>query len=363
MPGTSSVLRALPPPFLQGLAAIWRQWRNELFGTRLNAALTLGTLALLAWAVPPVFRWAVLDATWTGTAETCAAGDGACWAFIGEKLRFMAFGPYPAELRWQPALATTLLLALVVASCVPRLWGRALPPAWIAAIAAAVLLMAGGITAPAVPTGKWGGAPLTVLLCVVGLAGAFPLAVLLAIARRSNMAVARLLATGFIEVVRGVPLIAVLYVATLMAPLMLPAGVAVDKLLRTQIAIILFAAAYMAEIIRAGLQAVPAGQYEAARALGLAFWPLMRLVVLPQALRTVIPSFVTLGIGILQDTTLVVVIGVFDFLNAVRTAATDPDWLGFYDEAFIFAAVVYFLLCFAASRYSLWLERRLQPGR
>jgi general L-amino acid transport system permease protein len=136
-----------------------------------------------------------------------------------------------------------------------------------------------------------------------------------------------------------------------------------DKLLRAQLAIALFTAAYMAEIIRAGLQAVPVGQYEAARALGLRFWPMMRLIVLPQALRTVIPSFVTLGIGVLQDTTLVVVIGIFDFLNAARTAASDPNWLGFCDEAFGFAAVVYFILCFAASRYSLWLERRLHPGR
>jgi len=361
----SDITVGQPPPLRylpSALAETCRRWRTDLFGTRLNAVLTLGCIAFLVWAVPPIFRWAVLDATWSGTAETCAAGRGACWAFIGGKLNFIVFGPYPVALRWRSGLATGLLLALVVASCVPRLWHRLLPPAWIAVIAAAVVLMAGGLVTPAVPTGKWGGLPLTVLLTVVGLAGAFPIAVLLAIGRRSRMVVVRLFATGFIETVRGVPLIAVLYGATLMVPLMLPQGTTLDKLLRTQLAVMLFASAYMAEIIRAGLLAVPVGQYEAARALGLGFWPLMRMVVLPQALRTVIPSFVTLGIGVLQDTTLVVTIGVFDFLNTARTAAIDPNWLGFDSEAFGFAAVVYFVLCFAASRYSLWLEHRLRPG-
>jgi general L-amino acid transport system permease protein len=356
--GRLPLLRHVP----SALGASWRRWRAELFGTRLNAALTLGCIGFLVWSVPPILRWAVLDATWHGTADTCAARQGACWAFIGEKLNFITFGPYPADQRWRAGLATGLLLALVLASCLPRLWHRLLPPAWIAGIAVAVLLLAGGLATPAVPTGQWGGLPLTVLLTVVGLAGAFPIAVLLAFGRRSRMVAARLFATAFIETVRGVPLIAVLYGATLMLPLMLPQGWVLDKLLRTQLAVMLFAAAYMAEIIRAGLQAVPVGQYEAARALGLGFWPLMRLVVLPQALRTVIPAFVTLGIGILQDTTLVVTIGLFDFLNTARTAASDPSWLGFDGEAFSFAAVVYFLFCFAASRYSLWLERRLRPG-
>ncbi|CAH2598813.1 putative ABC transporter membrane subunit YhdY [Rhodovastum atsumiense] len=354
--------RAWLQPLLSGVNSLGGSWRRALFGTPLNTALTLGCLALLAWAVPPLLRWTILDATWAGNAEACAARGGACWAFIVEKLRFITFGPYPAGQRWQAAMATILLLALVVASCVPRLWHRLLPPAWVAVIALAVVLMTGSLTGPVVASDKWGGMPLTILLCVVGLAGAFPLAVLLAIGRRSNMRVVRLLATACIEVVRGLPLIAVLYIATLLVPLMLPPGLVLDKLLRTQAGIILFAAAYMAEIIRAGLQGVPVGQYEAARALGLGFWPMMRLVVLPQALRTVIPAFVTLGIGILQDTTLVVTIGLFDFLNAARTAASDQDWLGFYDEAFSFAAVVYFVLCFIASRYSLWLERRLRPG-
>ena len=173
---------------------------------------------------------------------------------------------------------------------------------------------------------------------------------------------ARILPTIFIEIVRGVPLIAVLYVAILLFPLMLPQGAAIDKLLRVQIALMLFVSANLAEIIRAGLQSVPPGQYEAARALGLGGWLSLRLVVLPQALRVAIPSFVNLAIGLLQDTTLVLVIGLFDFLNTARAAAADPTWLGFYDEAFCFVAMVYFVVCFIGSRYSLWLEGRLARG-
>jgi general L-amino acid transport system permease protein len=225
--------RTSPPPLSSGSVATWFRWRTELFGSRLNTILTLGGLVFLAWAVPPVFRWTILDATWTGTAETCETADGACWAFIAEKLPFLAFGPYPAELRWQPATVAVLLVALVVASCVPRLWNRLLPGVWIATLAAAVLLMSGEIGTSVVSTGKWGGLVLTILLCIVALAGAFPIAVLLAVGRRSNMAVARLLATGFIEVVRGVPLIAVLYAATLMLPLMLPDGVNIAGLNRS----------------------------------------------------------------------------------------------------------------------------------
>lgn len=201
---------------------------------------------------------------------------------------------------------------------------------------------------------------MTVLLSVIGFAGAFPLGVGLALARRSEMRLLRWMAIGFIEVMRGVPLIAVLYVSTLIFPLMLPAGMAIDKLARAQVAIILFVAAYMAEIVRAGLQSLPAGQYEASRALGLSWWMMMRLVILPQALKAVIPAFVNLAIGLFLDTTLVIVIGLFDFLNTARVATTDANWNGYYNEAYTFVAIVYFSVSYAASRYSLWLEGRLR---
>ena len=345
-----------------------RHWSRSLFGTPLNAAITLACLALLAWAVPPLLSWAIVDATWTGTADRCRDSGGACWAFIGEKLRFILFGFYAPDRHWRPAAAILLVLALVVVSGTPRLWRHRKVAVWavvvwVAVLAACVTLLSGRPGGDAVPTDRWGGLPLTLLMAVIGMAGAFPLAILLALGRRSRMGLVRLFSILFIEVLRGVPLIAVLYTASLLVPLMLPAGMDVDKLLRAQIAIVLFTSAYMAEIVRAGLQTIPAGQYEAAKSLGLGYWGMMRLVILPQALRTVIPSMVNLGIGVLHETTLVIVIGLFDFLNTARSSASDPQWLGFYEEAFGFAALLYFLFCTLASRYGLWLEARLRrPG-
>lgn len=288
----------------------WRALRTGLFGSPLNAAITLACVVVLAWEVPPLVRWTLVDAVWHGPAERCSEAAGACWAFVGEKLRYILFGLYDPDRQWRPAAATVVLLALMALSALPRFWRRGTLALWGAGLATIV----------------------------------------------------RTLAIGFIELTRGVPLIAVLYVATLLSPLMLPAGAAVGKLLRAQVAIVLFVAAYQAEIIRAGLQAVPRGQVEAARALGLGWWGTMRLVVLPQARRTGVPAMVNLGIGVFQDTTLIIVIGLFDILNTARTAAKDPAWLGFYDEAFGFAAVVYLVVCVTASRYSLWLERRLRGG-
>lgn len=293
----------------------------------------------------------------------CRARSGACWAFIAEKMRFIVFGLYPHELDWQAGGAVIIVAALVVATALPALWRRHLVALWLIAIGGAIDLMSGAVTGHPVPTSQWGGFPLTLLLAVVGFAAAFPLGVALALGRRSNLRILRALAVVFIEVPRGVPLIAVLYFATLLLPLMLPESVQIDKLLRAQVAVVLFISAYIAEIVRAGLQAVPDGQSEAALSLGLNGWAARRLVVLPQALRAVIPSFVNLAIGLFLDTTLVIVIGLLDFLNTAKTAASDPAWVGFYDEGFFFAALVHFTICFGGSRYSLWLERRLHRGR
>lgn len=342
----------------------WRGTVRAFFGTPLNSVLTLGSFGVLAWIVPGLFRWAVWEATWTGDADACRMASGACWAFIGEKIRVIAFGLYPSDDQSGPGLALLLLAGLLAASAHPRFWRPWLLWGWGAGLLAAIgLMLTGDPTRPGwVATDRWGGVSLTVLATLLGLGLAFPLAVLLALARRSRLGGVRTVAVVFIEVLRGVPMIAVLYTVTLVLPLALPSGAEIDKLLRAQIGIALFAAAYLAEIIRAGLQSVAAGQREAALALGLSRWQALRLVILPQALCTVIPSLVTLAIGLLQDTTLLIVIGLFDFLNGARTAATDPNWLGFYSEAFAFAALLYFLVCFTASRYSLWLERRLRRG-
>lgn len=334
---------------------------ERLIGSWRNAGITVLFAILGGAIILPLARLALIDATWTGTAQSCAVREGACWAFIAEKWRFILFGLYPQQAHWVAALATMLIALPVIVTAIPRLWHPRLFVLWLASIGLAVALMSGILTGKLISTQQWGGFPLTLLLAVVGFAGAFPLGVILALARRSRMGIFRLLAIAFIEVMRGVPIIAVLYVATLLFPLMLPAGASLDKLLRVQAALILFVSAYIAEIVRAGLQAVPPGQYEAARSLGLSTFKTLHLVVLPQAFRAVIPAFVTLGIGIFLDTTLVIVIGLFDFLNTARVATTDAQWLGFYAEAYAVAALVYFLLAFAASRYSLWLEAHLRP--
>lgn len=333
------------------------------FGSPGHAAVSLALAGLVAVAVPPLLNWLLFDATWVGTADDCHGRSGACWAFVGAKLQFVLLGLYPQDDAWRAYAVDGLLLALAAASTVPRLWSRGLLAAWIGGLLASIWLLGGGLGLPQITSDKWGGLPVTLLLSFGSFLLSFPLAIALALARRSRMGGLRIYAVAFIEVVRGVPFIAVLYAATLLFPLMLPSGAAIDKFARAAAALSIFVAAYFAEIIRAGLQGVPHGQYEAASALGLTYWQALRLIVLPQALRAVIPSIVNLAIGIFQDTTLVAIIGMFDLLNAARTAASaDQAWLGFYAESYVFAALVYFVFCFSASRYSLWLERHLRPA-
>jgi general L-amino acid transport system permease protein len=348
------------PPRLR----LGRRLATGLFGSRLNTALTVLTVAALAWIVPPFLRWALLDATWRGTAADCMAGDGACWAFVGAKLRFVLFAFYPPDLHWRPALVVILLLSLVVTTAMPRFWRRGLLLGWAGVVGASWLLMAGwpggaGGLLRIVPSNQWGGLPVTLLVWTVCFAAAMPLAIGLALARRSRMGGLRTLAVAYIELMRATPMVAILYVAMLIVPMALPEGVTLDKTFRAMILITLFWAAYLAEVVRGGLQTIPPGQYEAATALGLSYWRTMQLVILPQALRVVIPGMVNLAIGFLLATSLLAVIGIFDLLNAAKASATDPQWLGFYDEAYLFAAAIYFAFCLTGSRYSRWLERRL----
>lgn len=329
----------------------------------IDAALTALVGVLIALAGIPFVRWALIDARWTGTAEECRAAAGACWAFIGHKLSFIIFGLYPPDERWRPGSAVLLLVALVVATALPRLWRRHLAAAWLVGLGVALWLMKGGAGLTPVATRLWGGLPVTVMLTAIGLALGFPFAIVLALARRSRWPLARALATGFVETVRGVPLIAVLYVAALVIPLALPRGIEVDKLVLAQLAVAVFASAYLSEAVRSGLQLVPRGQYDAARALGMSSWRVHRLVILPQALRIVVPSFVSIAVGFFQDTSLVVIIGLFDLLNTARAAAQDPAWLGFHTEAFVFVGAIYFVGSTLLSQYGLWLERRLHSDR
>jgi general L-amino acid transport system permease protein len=310
----------------------------------------------------PLVRWAVLDATWAGTADDCRANGGACWTFVSHKLGFILFGLYPPSERWRAAVALCILIALMVVSAMPRCWRRTTLIAWIAGIAIALWLLHGGGALTTVQTRLWGGLPITVMLTAGALALGFPLGILLALGRRSGLPIPQTLCTAFIEVVGGIPLIAVLYVAALDIPLAMPRGVQIDKLLLAQGGIAVFASAYLAEAVRAGLQIVPRGQYDAARALGLGSSQLYRVVILPQALRVVVPSFVSIAVGFFQDTSLVVIIALFDLLNTARFAAQDPQWLGFHTEAFVFVGAIYFAGSTLMSQYGLWLERHLGTG-
>ncbi|HKT09231.1 MAG TPA: amino acid ABC transporter permease [Gemmatimonadaceae bacterium] len=330
------------------------------FATPAAAALTVIVAGIAAAVVVPLARWALVGATWSGTADDCRrAAGGACWAFIGHKAGFILFGLYPAAQRWRPGLAAAVLVALVVCTAIPRCWTRWLLAAWALGLALAFVVMHGGLGLTVVPTQRWGGLPVTIMLTALGLAGGFPIGVVLALGRRSRRPLPRAVAGAIVEVVRGVPLIAVLYVAVLVFPLALPTGVSVDKLALAQAAVIVFASAYLAEAVRSGLQLVPARRLDAGLALGLSWWQTMQRIVLPEALRTVLPSFISIAVGFFQDTSLIVIIGLFDLLNTARSAAQDPNWLGFYTEAFVFVGAIYFCGSAALSRYGLWLERRM----
>ena len=355
-------LAAQRPPVISTGVLGWL--RANLFNSVFNTILTALAVYLLVVTIPPLIRWAFIDAIWDAPNGQACRGAGACWAFIGEKFRFILFGRFPFTQQWRPLVAVVIFILLILVSCDRRLWGRGLTLLWPAGLVLVGILMWGGVFGlPYVGTEFWSGLPLTLILAVIGMVFAFPLAILLALGRRSQLPAVRVVCVGYIELVRGVPLITVLFMASVMLPLFLPPGITIDKLLRAQTAFILFAAAYLAEVIRGGLQAIPKGQIEAADALGLGYWRRTRLVVLPQALAMVIPPLVNNFISAFKNTALVLIIGLFDLLNTANTSLTDASWQGFAAEAYIFTAAIYFCFCFFMSRYSQMLERTFSQGR
>ncbi|MCQ4162692.1 amino acid ABC transporter permease [Roseomonas sp. GC11] len=359
------------PPVLAVGPLAWV--RANLFSSWLSTAVTLALGYLLVrWAVGFV-DWAFVNAIWSvpsvnGTAQTqaCRAlqGSGACWAVVTEKHRFILFGTYPYEQHWRPAICIVLFIGLYIVSAMRRFWRKELALVWLGTLAVIGVLMWGGILGmPYVPQERWGGLVITLILSTFGIAFAFPLSILVALGRRSRMPAIKMLCVLYVELIRGVPLISLLFMASVMFPLFLPEGMNIDKLLRAQIAIILFAAAYLAEVVRGGLQALPKGQYEAADALGLSYWQKTGFIILPQALRLVIPPLVNTFIGFFKDTSLVLIIGIFDLLTAGKTAIVEPAWQGFGIEVYVTAGLIYFIFCFAMSRYSQNLEAELNRHR
>lgn len=353
----------LPPPSTSVGAVGWL--RENLFSSWLNGVLTLLAAYLLFLFVPPLIQWVFIDADWVGDSREACTSGGACWVFVNVRFNQFMYGLYPVAEYWRIDLAAVLIVVLVV----PLLVERFRYKMWLGLFVVfgypvlAFYLFSGGIFGlEHVETSRWGGLALTLVLASVGMAASFPLGVLLALGRRSTMPIVRSVSVVFIEFWRGVPLITVLFMSSVMLPLFLPEGTNFDKLLRAMIGITLFQSAYMAEVVRGGLQAIPKGQYEAAQALGLGYWQSMGLIILPQALKLVIPGIVNTFIALFKDTTLVLIIGLFDLLAMIESALADPKWLGYAVEGLTFAAFVYWIFCFGMSRYSMSLERKLHTG-
>ena len=413
---------AASPPIASGGAMAWA--RKRLFPNGFSSALTIALVLALAWILPGIIRYFFVDAVWSApNGAACRAPDaGACWAFVAHKIDYFRYGAYPLDQRWR--VDATMMLGAVLLG---RILWRTTKTGWIAAslfivaipLAAAMLtpgptvllvrpwpdlaLLVGamafaaalwglqvGVTITAslffiaypivgvlllrgapwlglrlIDTSLWGGLLVSLIVSIVGIVVSIPGGVLLALGRRSRMPAVQACSAAFVEIVRGVPLVTVLFMANTMLPLFVPQEYTPDRLLRPLIGVSVFAAVYMAEVVRGGLQAMPKGQYEGAAALGLSYWQMMRLVILPQALTLVIPGTVNSCIALFKDTTLVAAVGIFDFLNTVDTGRIDPQWAGpsVSTTSYVFAALVYWVFCFGMSRYSQAMERRLNVGR
>lgn len=330
--------------------------RRRFFGDGLNTALTLVVLAAIALCLPPLLNWAVINARFAPDAAACEALDrsGACWGVVVEKAHFILLGRYPADEAWRPLLAAGLIIGSWLAAAFGWLRGGRLASALFAAPLLALPLLGGGFAGLSdIPTEQWGGLPLTLLLTSAGMAGALPLGIAVAYGRRSALPVLRGLLTGYVELARGIPLVAALFVASFLLPLFFPDGVAVDMLWRVLIAIVLFAAAYLSEIVRGGLQAFPAGQLDAALALGFNRWQTQRWIVLPQVLRDVAPSLANSAIALFKDTSLVTIVSLYELTGSLGLAlAGDPQWRPFYLEAWLFIAAIYWTGCALLARVS-----------
>jgi len=411
----------LAPPVVDAGALGWM--RKNLFSSWGNGITTVVLALVFGWLLSWFLNWALFTATFTAATGAECRGHGACWALIHEKYRYIFFGSFPYEQHWRPLFAVIAMLAMLVLSSDRRMWNKRLIAIWgvgsfvtfllmfgqihisislilfVALLAGGLgMILRGALATPAeingwralaaigaiglvlritgvlpawslaiapfsyVETGLWGGIPVTIILATYGLLFAFPFGILLALGRRSHLPLIKGLCVGFIELIRGVPLISLLIMASVMLPLFLPSGMTFDKFLRAQVAVILFAGAYIAEIVRGGLQSLPKGQFEAADAMGLNYVQKTAFIILPQALRVVIPPLINTFIGFFKDTSLVLIIGIFDFLNTANQALVDPNWAGFPGEVYLFAAFVYFCFCYSMSRYSKWLEIELNKG-
>jgi general L-amino acid transport system permease protein len=363
----SEFVPAKPAPGRTGGPILWL--RNNLFATPSDTILSILVLVFLLWAVPPVYNFIVGQAVFPGgTVEDCRVeGAGACWAYIHARFSFFIYGFYPIDQYWRPntvfILGAALILPLLIPSA-PFKRTNAVLFFLVFPIVSFYLLNGGVFGMSYVPTGQWGGLLVTLIISLVGIICSIPLGILLALGRQSNLPIIKTLCVMFIELWRAVPLITVLFMASIMLPLFMPTGTNVDKLLRALVGVTLFSSAYLAETIRGGLQALPRGQYEAGASLGLGYWKRTYFIILPQALKHVIPGIVNNFIALFKDTSLVSIVGIFDLLNTVQAASADIEWASPTQAVtgYVFAGFMFWIFCFAMSRYSLWMERRLDTG-
>ncbi|MCP4284893.1 MAG: amino acid ABC transporter permease [Gammaproteobacteria bacterium] len=353
----------LPPPSTNVGIVGWL--RANLFPSALNTLLTLLSIYIIYLVFVPAVSWVFINSNWVGDSREACTSGGACWVFILARFDQFMYGFYPESEYWRINLAFAILVVLLVLlniKQVPRKGWLALFTLIGYPVIAYYLFYGGAFGLEVVETSRWGGLSLTLVLSIVGIVASLPIGIMLALGRNSQMPIAKAASIIFIEFWRGVPLITVLFMSSVMLPLFLPEGTSFDKLLRAMIGIVLFESAYMAEVVRGGLAAIPKGQYEAAKALGLNYWKSMSLIILPQALKLVIPGIVNTFIALFKDTTLVLIIGLFDLLTTVEAGFKDSNWLGYALEGYAFAALVYWIFCFSMSRYSQNLERKLHTG-
>jgi general L-amino acid transport system permease protein len=339
-------------------ANLLADWKTSL------STLIIG--GVLLWLLPQVISWALIRAAWAPDYAAChVEGVGACWGVIAEKYRIIIFGRYPYEEQWRPLIATILLTGLLVLSCMRSFWRVWLPLLWLVVLGVFFVLMYGNVLGlTQVDTDRWGGLPLTILLSSLSLVMCFPIALVVALGRRSKLPAIRSFCTIYVELIRGVPLISVLFMASFMFPLFMPQGTQIDVLVRVLVGITLFAAAYMAEVIRGGLQAIPKGQVEAAATLGLSYWQTQRMIVLPQALAMVVPGIMNNFISTFKDTSLVTIVSLYELTGALKLGVnSDANWRPFIIEGYFFIALIYFVFCFSMSRYSRWVEKQVNKSK
>jgi len=360
---TFTAIEARPAP---DSSTGWLAWcRSNLFHDWKTTLATVLIGLVLLGVVPRLLQWALIDAVWSGGYEGCHGIDGACWAVVHEKFRFILMGRYPHEEHWRAVVCTIMLLGLILASCTRAFWKPWLALLWLVVLVVYFALMRGGFAGlRPVETDLWSGLPLTILLASLSMVMAFPIATCIALGRRSGMPAIRSLCTVYVELIRGVPLISVLFMASFMFPLLMPQGFNIDVLVRVLAGITLFAAAYMAEVIRGGLQAIPKGQLEAAATLGLSYWQTQRMIVLPQALAMVVPGLMNNFISTFKDTSLVAIVSLYELTGAMGMAMnSDANWRPFRIEGYLFIAVIYFVFCYSMSRYSQWIEAQVNKSK